>query len=447
MISSLEVGSTFRILDEASPALAKIAGSLKELQGAIDKTKESFTALAKSSFAGLTGRIDALAGSLGKVEGSSAAIGGNLDKAMASAAGSIDAVGNSIGGLAAKIGALNAELAATGKAATSAEGEAAGAPSLLRRRGTGGGGHGPFGMPGPGGLAVMAGAAAVGWGIDDEMKVEDQAAQALYISQDKKAKADAAASIQQYRDIALNAAVKGSANPLDVAIAMHRASNLLSGQMDYAKMMKLEEQVLPYAIGEARAKGISVEDSMTSMIEGAHQSGVYDPAGVAEFMRDFQYAGAISPVSMPTFVRTLGYANAQLRALGISDSETAILATAAMQRGGITNTKAGTWLRDYYQKLLPDGKKEHDAALQEMGLIDDKGNVTWHATKADGSEDYRQELLNQSMILNTFEDKEKALGDPGKERMITDMHQAFGQQGEASRPCLAIPPSAIRSAN
>ena len=255
MISSLEVGSTFRILDEASPALAKIAGSLKELQGAIDKTKESFTALAKSSFAGLTGRIDALAGSLGKVEGSSAAIGGNLDKAMASAAGSIDAVGNSIGGLAAKIGALNAELAATGKAATSAEGEAAGAPSLLRRRGTGGGGHGPFGMPGPGGLAVMAGAAAVGWGIDDEMKVEDQAAQALYISQDKKAKADAAASIQQYRDIALNAAVKGSANPLDVAIAMHRASNLLSGQMDYAKMMKLEEQVLPYAIGEARAKG------------------------------------------------------------------------------------------------------------------------------------------------------------------------------------------------
>ena len=189
------------------------------------------------------------------------------------------------------------------------------------------------------------------------------------------------------------------------------------------------------------------KNSMTSMIEGAHQSGVYDPAGVAEFMRDFQYAGAISPVSMPTFVRTLGYANAQLRALGISDSETAILATAAMQRGGITNTKAGTWLRDYYQKLLPDGKKEHDAALQEMGLIDDKGNVTWHATKADGSEDYRQELLNQSMILNTFEDKEKALGDPGKERMITDMHQAFGQQGEASRPCLAIPPSAIRSAN
>jgi hypothetical protein len=46
MISSLETGAVFKIVDEASPALIKIADSLKELQGSIDKTKESLTALA-----------------------------------------------------------------------------------------------------------------------------------------------------------------------------------------------------------------------------------------------------------------------------------------------------------------------------------------------------------------------------------------------------------------
>ena len=122
MISSLETGATFKIVDEASPALAKIAGSLKELQGQIDKDQGILHCAREEQLRGLTGRIDKLAGSLEKVQGASGEIAGNLDKAMLSVSGSIDAVGNSIGGLAAKINALNAELAATGRgAARSAE--------------------------------------------------------------------------------------------------------------------------------------------------------------------------------------------------------------------------------------------------------------------------------------------------------------------------------------
>ena len=449
MISSLETGATFRILDEASPQLVKIADALKELQGQIDRTKESFTALAKSGFTGLTSRVDKLAGSLEKVQGASGEIAGNLDRAMTTVAGSITAVGDSIGGLTAKINALNAELAASGKAAAQTAAKAAasaaasaagsGAPASIRSRGTGSGviharGHasvpgGTIGLAGPGGLAAMAAGVTVGWGFDDEMKVEDQAAMSAYISQDPWAKANGEEAIKQYREIATSAALKGSANPVDVAVAMHRASNLLVGTMDYQKMMGLEQQVLPYAIGEARAKGLSVEETMPAMIEGIHQAGVYDPAGVEAFMKDFQFAGAVTPVTMPTFVRALGYSQAQLRAMGIADSDTAIMATAALQRAGITNTRSGTWLRNYYQQLLPNGKDKHDSALQEMGLIDDKGNATWHATKADGTEDYRQELLNQSTILNTFTDKEKALGDTGKETINRDIQDAFGKQG------------------
>jgi hypothetical protein len=472
MISSLEVGGVFRLVDEASPQLIKIADALKDLQVQIDKTKDSFKLLADSTFGGLTGRIDKLAGSLEKVQGASGEIAGNLDRAMTTVAGSITAVGDSIGGLTAKINALNAELAATTSSAArtakraAAESDAGrllggpigsggplptggtggGAPtSIANRQGNRGwlhaqgraslpGGH--IGLAGPGGLAEMAAGLAAGWGIDDEMKVEDQAAMSAYISGDKWAKENAADAIKQYRDIATSAALKGSANPIDIATAMHRGANLLSGQMDYRRMLGLEQAVLPYAIGEARAKGISVEESMTSMVEGVHQAGIYDPAGVEKFMRDFQFAGAVTPVSMPTFVRALGYSQAQLRTLGVSDSETAILATAALQRGGVTNTRSGTWIRDYYQRLLPDRQvdkngqmKDHDQALLDMGLIDKDYNIQWHAQNKDGSEDYKTELLNQSSIINRFADAQKARGDIGKELLNSDLHYAFGQQG------------------
>ena len=67
--------------------------------------------------------------------------------------------------------------------------------------------------------------------------------------------------------------------------------------------------------------------------------------------------------------------------------------------------------------------------LATNGLTDARGNALWHAQKADGSEDYRQELLNQSSIINRFEDEQKALGDTGKEKINSDIHSAFGQQG------------------
>ena len=37
MISSLETGAIFKIIDEASPALIKISDGLKEMQGLVDR--------------------------------------------------------------------------------------------------------------------------------------------------------------------------------------------------------------------------------------------------------------------------------------------------------------------------------------------------------------------------------------------------------------------------
>ena len=166
MISSLEVGGVFKIIDEASPTLIKISDALKEMQGLVDRTKESFKLLSQSTFGGLAGRIDELAGSLGKVEKSSTGIAGNLDKAMGSVAGSMTSVSDSIGTLTSRIAALNTELANTERtAARTAEVAAAGGGSGLtglRARGTGGS-HGG-GSGGLHGRAMHAGPLGLGGG-------------------------------------------------------------------------------------------------------------------------------------------------------------------------------------------------------------------------------------------------------------------------------------------
>ena len=237
-------------------------------------------------------------------------------------------------------------------------------------------------------------------------------------------------AIKQYRDIATSAALKGSANPIDVAIAMHRGAQFAVRQMDYRRMMGLEQAGLPYAIGEARAKGISVEETMTAMIEGMHQAGIYDPAGVEEIHEGFpirRCGDAGHHADIRSGSRVLPGAIADDWDLRLRDRDPGHCGASARRHHQyeIGNMDCGITTR----QLLPDGKDKNDAAMQEMGLIDDKGNTTWHATNADGSENYRTELLNQSSILNTFADKQKARGDIGKETINRDIQYAFGKQG------------------
>jgi hypothetical protein len=60
VIGSLEVGASFKIIDQASGPLKEIAAQLKAIDDAINTVKGSLVELAESKFPGLTRRIGTL---------------------------------------------------------------------------------------------------------------------------------------------------------------------------------------------------------------------------------------------------------------------------------------------------------------------------------------------------------------------------------------------------
>jgi hypothetical protein len=487
LISSLEIGGIFKVIDEASPAILKIADSLKVLQDQIDAAKTSLGELGRGSLTSITMQVDKLAEGLGKVEGSSAAIAGNLDKAMGSVAGSITGVGDSIGSLTAKIAALNSELTATSaRGARAAETAAASAllggpvgsgtplpgwnPNARPAAGGGSGGRrsapgiglregghlGPFTLGGPMGAAGMAGAAALGWGIWDEFKMEHEAAQAVYGSNDPYAKEHPQEAIESIRNMSMGLATQTGINPLSIGTGVRKMTHLLSGSggMNYDQMMDLEKEVLSDAAGETLTKGTSIEGNAESFVEMAHQAGIYDKKGMESMLAAIQAGGVMTPAGLPQVTGALSYSLQQLSAKGLIDPQTDIADVIAMQRMGILRTKSGTWVRDFYEHLLPDNKvdkfgnpSQHDQALQRMGLADKNGKLPWHSYNADGTEDFSQEQANIGRILSGYATKKLAQGDRGKEDLNQDLKEAYGQQGSSFAAILADPKYAAQVGN
>jgi hypothetical protein len=122
VISSLEVGGTFRVIDAASGPLKEIAAQLKAIQAAMDKVKGSLVELAESKFPGLTRRIGTLAERMDALAGSAQKGADSIDRAFSSTDA---AIGTTIG----RVQQLKAELASLN------------APALLGGGGGGGGGR------------------------------------------------------------------------------------------------------------------------------------------------------------------------------------------------------------------------------------------------------------------------------------------------------------------
>ena len=100
MISGFEVGAIFRVVNEASPALAKILKQVRELQVAVDKARESMAVMSKGLTSGLGGAVTetgALANAWREVAAASALATRNMTAASAAGRNSTAAAG-AVGG-------------------------------------------------------------------------------------------------------------------------------------------------------------------------------------------------------------------------------------------------------------------------------------------------------------------------------------------------------------
>jgi hypothetical protein len=141
MISSFEVGAILRVVDEASPALTRIAGSFERLNGIIKQVKDSLGTLRISpeTAASIKGLNDQLL-----------TIGTSADKGAAGAVGAFADMDKAIAVTQDRVAALKAEMSTVGSGRVG-----------VFARGTHGGGVGGGGPPKP--LSVGGGGGFWEW--------------------------------------------------------------------------------------------------------------------------------------------------------------------------------------------------------------------------------------------------------------------------------------------
>lgn len=190
MITAYEVGAVFRIQDDATPTLQRIAREFKELQGLVDKTNESLAAFGKGiPFKRMTEGFTALNTQMRETAASAttiaAAFDGSVDKSIDGAIAQTKLLKDELRSAAVAAGEIRIPAGGGRGGGGGGAGSAAGGlSSLTPGRGTrlppGGGGHGrgggPLGtlgasVPGPGHTHLRShspfvlGAVAAGLGI------------------------------------------------------------------------------------------------------------------------------------------------------------------------------------------------------------------------------------------------------------------------------------------
>jgi hypothetical protein len=145
----------------------------------------------------------------------------------------------------------------------------------------------------------------------------------------------------------------------------------------------IESSVLPYAANEAAIKGVPMDETMKSFISLAHMAGAYTAPDIAKLMPAFINTSLSTDVSIPQITRQASYAMKPLMQLGVS-APMVLAMVAAMNRAGITNTKAGTWLADAFVNLQPKTlgsalfkSSPQTKALHQLGLLDAQNHLTY----------------------------------------------------------------------
>ena len=423
MISSLEVGSVFRIEDLASPALKAITDQLALLNKEAESAKKLLTSISRTAFQGLDTRI-------GDVTKSVAGLGDAGAKAAEKMASSFDAATVTMTASLTKVARQLEEMGVAGAAV-------GGGGGLVGLRARGGGGHGggphirapgvPLGGGFHGGLGgpVGIGAGILGFGVFEEMELEDKIAtifQTGGIAQKGPMKDDP--RYQKIREQILSA-YKMTGMPLhDIEEAVVQGTRLLS-PLPMDQRLSTIGNVLTEAMVEGKLKeGTTVEEAMKAMVSLAHQGGKYGPEQIAEMAKHFAYLSTTTDASLPSTMRAAGYAVPILRIADFDQGQLLSMIT-AMQRAGIVNTKSGTWLDSLFERSFPGTSvmsriafEKHESALKTLGLVDANDKQTFLGP------DGKPDVFKYMEILGEH------VHNMPKNEMMGVFKQLFGQQGE-----------------
>jgi hypothetical protein len=410
VITSFEVGAFLKIINEASPALAQILRQIRELNLAIDKARKNLAEITKPIGMGAAiAETNGLATAWGDV--------------AANAAAARRAIGN-----------------ASAANARAALGLPAGVPGGGGRGGPGqpgwlrGGGHisGPS-APIPGGGHVRFGGGAMaalglaGYAIYQAARYEDATVlMAQHAGMEWKSNRD------RFRKMLQDAGIQTGFGEHDISLAAQQELRMFGGTGG-SNGVNVLPKMLRYAATEARLKGTSLEESMSSLTGLAHMLQKYGEVDVDKIAPAFSALSTRNPMSLAQQERAFGYAVPLLHSsLGI-DPFSIMAGSTALARAGITNTKGGTWLREMAVRAMPGTSlmskvafRKHEEALKAFGLIDEQHKPTWFT---DGHGDFMKLLKIAS---------ENAARIPMEKRASFE-RQLFGAQGSGALAVLSEP--------
>ena len=443
MISSLEVGARFIIQDDASPALKRIADELKVLQEGIERTKVAFTSLARTTFAGVTDRLQAVnaelkgMGDLGAGAADKMAL--SFDRAAASMSMSLARVSEQM----AAIKAEGASIGSTGILAGSAAAASSGRWRMFGRHGDGGGGGGVHfggaGVPLPadqharmsGTPAVVAGA-AVAYGTYEEAKIQDFVNRIFLTGGITSGSETLNPLYKTVRDAILKTYTMTGLPLEQIEEGILTGTRGLAG-IELKKRLELMPGLLAASATEAYLKdGTSIPEAMQAFVGLAHMEGKYSPDQIAKLADHFAYLSTTTPLSVKQIEMAASYAVPMLRTADF-DPEQLLLMVTSMQRAGIMNSKSGTWLSQLATQSFPGTSlmskmlfAKHESALKDLGLIDDKDQPTWFT-------DGKPDLVKMTSIAG---DRISAM-DPAHRLAIEKA--LWGQQGGRAAGFFADP--------
>jgi hypothetical protein len=359
MITTFEVGAVFKIINEASPALAEILKQVRALNKAITAARENLATIGKSfSTVGLgaaVGETEALAKAWGDVARNAATARGAMGRASGGAgAGGAGAIGGGRG---------------------------------RRRPGWlgGGGAHiaGPgASLPGGGhirtGGAAMAGAGALGYGIYEASEMEDAVFQLIYHSGQEQNETNR----DKFRKVLQDSMLESGYGLKDISESAKQEIRMFQGTKGGG--LDVLPEMLRAATTESRLKGESPEESMRALIGLAHMTKQYSPEDIKKLAPGFAFLSTANPASLGSMERAASYAVPLLQSgLGVDPMDTLLLGT-ALTRAGATNTKSGTWLREMAIRAMPGTSmmskiayKKHEEALKAFGLEGADNKPTW----------------------------------------------------------------------
>jgi hypothetical protein len=211
-----------------------------------------------------------------------------------------------------------------------------------------------------------------------EAQMEDAIAQIEYHTGERNTPENSS----KYRSIIQNAMSKTGRTLEEVTAATKQEVRMFKGTPGGG--IDVLPEMLQAAATEARLKGTSLEESMTSLIGLSHMTKEYSSDQIKKLAPAFAFLSASNPSSLGTMEKAASYAVPILQSgMEIDPMQTLLLGT-ALTRAGATNSKSGTWLRNMMLNSMPGTSmmskiafEKHEEALKALGLVDENNKPTW----------------------------------------------------------------------